>query len=70
MASNIPRSVLVAELAELHGLQLKSMADATYVGWTGEQLVAQQKRFDRISVLQRELEALDKTSGWSHSFWS
>jgi hypothetical protein len=38
------------------------MADATYVGWTHEELIAQQKRSDRIAVLQLELEALDGTS--------
>ena len=70
MPSAHSRAELVAELAELHSLQLKTMVDATFVGWTDEQLAARQKRYDRISVLQAELNALDATSGWSHSFWS
>jgi hypothetical protein len=70
MPSIPSRAELVTELAELHRTQLKSLTDATYVGWTREQLVAQQKRSDRISILQRELNALDGTAGWSHSLWS
>jgi hypothetical protein len=59
MPSGRSRAELVAELTELHELQLKSLTDATYVGWTREEMVAHQKRSDRIVVLQRELGALD-----------
>lgn len=62
MAAINSRAELVVELSELHRLQLQSMADATYVGWTHEELIAQQKRSDRIAVLQLELDALDGTS--------
>ena len=58
MASNASRAQFVAELAQLHRLQLKSVAAATFVGWTHEQEVAHWERSDRISVLQRELDAL------------
>jgi hypothetical protein len=69
MPSNPSRSELVAELTELRRLQLTSLADATYIGWTQEQQVAHQKRSNRISAVQRELNGLDGTSGWEHSFW-
>jgi hypothetical protein len=36
MPSACSRAELVAELTELHELQLKSLTDATYVGWTDE----------------------------------
>jgi hypothetical protein len=61
MAFNSSRAELVAELTELHKLQLKSIADATYLGWTREETVEHQKRSDHIAVLQRELSALDRT---------
>jgi hypothetical protein len=64
MAPNPSRAELVSELAELHGQQLRSMADATFVGWTSEQLAAHQKRSDRISQLQRDLDARDGTPEW------
>jgi len=70
MASNASRAQFVAELAQLHRLQLKSIADATFVGWTHEQEVAHWERSDRISVLQRELDALGGTSGLSQSLVS
>jgi hypothetical protein len=59
MALNPSRTEMVSELAELHRLQLKSIGDATYLGWTREQLAAQHTRADRIAVLQRELGTLD-----------
>jgi hypothetical protein len=58
------RAELVAELSELHRLQLESITDATYIGWTREQMAEHQDRSDRISALQRELFALDGISGW------
>jgi hypothetical protein len=64
-----PRSGLVAELAELHNLQFKALADATFVGWTRDHMVDYQKRSDRISAVQRELDALDGTSDWSRPLW-
>jgi hypothetical protein len=70
MAPNPFRADMVAELAELRRLQLKSISDATYIGWTHEQMVAQQKRSNRIAVLQRELDAIDGTSRWGYSLWS
>jgi hypothetical protein len=59
MTPNYSRAEMVSELAELRRLQFKSMDDATYVGWTPAQLTAQQKRADRISLLQHDLDALD-----------
>jgi hypothetical protein len=49
------RSELSAEIAELQNQQLKSFAAATFAGWTPEASTAHQKRSDRISVLQHEL---------------
>jgi hypothetical protein len=60
MPSNPSRSELVAELTELRRLQLTSLADATYIGWTQEQEVAHQKRSNRIWAVQRELNGLDR----------
>ena len=65
MTSNASRAQLVAELAQLHRLQLKSIVDATFVGWTHEEEVAHRERSDHISVLQRDLDALGQTSGLS-----
>jgi hypothetical protein len=59
MASKTNRSELVAEIPELHKLQLESFAKATFGGWTREQGIAHEERSHRISVLQCELNALD-----------
>src|SRR5207253_8005623 len=48
MASNASRAQFVAELAQLHRLQLKSIADATFVGWTHEQEVAHRSEERRV----------------------
>jgi hypothetical protein len=61
MVSNTKHTELVAEIAELHKLQLESFAKATFGGWTREQAIAHEERSRHISVLQRELNALDGT---------
>jgi hypothetical protein len=59
MVSDTKHRKLVAEIAELHKLQLESWRNATFGGWTREQETAHEERSRRISVLQRELNALD-----------
>jgi hypothetical protein len=44
---------------ELQTLQMKSIAAATFGGWTQEQVAAHNKRADRLERLIPELEALD-----------
>ena len=59
MASDYRRTKLVAEITELQTLQMKSIAAATFGGWTHEQVAAHDKRADRLERLIRELQALD-----------
>jgi hypothetical protein len=61
MVSDTKHTKLVAEIAELHRLQFESWRNATFGGWTREQETAHEERSRRISVLQRELNALDGT---------
>jgi hypothetical protein len=61
MASNRKRSELATEITTLQALQLESWRNATFGGWTREQEIAHQELSERISVLQRELNALDGT---------
>jgi hypothetical protein len=48
MAFDPRRAKLVAEIAELQRLQMKSIATATFGGWTSEQVAAHDKRADRL----------------------
>jgi len=58
MESTPRRAELVAEIAELQRQQLESFGVATFAGWTPEQSTAHLNRSDRISALQRELQAI------------
>jgi hypothetical protein len=61
MASD-PRPAKVAdEIRELQRLQMKSIASATFGGWTNEQVAAHDKRAEPLALLIRELDALDGT---------
>jgi hypothetical protein len=56
------RLALAAEIADLQGQQLESFAAATFSGWTPEQNTAHNKRSDRMSLLQRELNLMQTFS--------
>jgi len=62
MASNSRRAKLADEIVELQNLQMKSIAAATFGGWTHEQVAVHDKRAERLRLLIRELEGLDQTS--------
>ena len=61
MASDSRRAKLADEIRELQNLQMKSIAAATFGGWTREQVAAHDKRADRLERLIREFQALDGT---------
>jgi hypothetical protein len=61
MASDSRRAKLVAKIAELETMQTKSIAAATFGGWTREQEVAHDKRVDRPESLLRQVEPLTET---------
>lgn len=61
MASDSRRSILVAEIAELQTTQTKSIAAATFGGWTREEEAAHNKRADRLESLLRQVELLIET---------
>ena len=61
MASDSRRAKLADEIVELQNLQMKSIAAATFGGWTHEQVASHDKRAAHLRRLIRELEALDGT---------
>lgn len=52
------RAELTAQITSLHQDQIESLREATFTGWTPEQKAEHEKRKDRISELQRELNDL------------
>lgn len=60
MASHSRRAKLADEIRELQNLQMKSIAAATFGGWTREQVAAHDKRAEHLERLIRELDALSQ----------
>jgi hypothetical protein len=60
MASDSRRTKLAAEITELQNLQMKSIAAATFGGWTREQVAAHDRRAEHLERVIRELDALDQ----------
>jgi hypothetical protein len=58
MTSDPKYAKLIAEMAEFQRLQMKSIANATFGGWTHEEVAAHDKRANRIAALRRQLDAL------------
>jgi hypothetical protein len=56
------RAELLSAISELRRRQMDSSVNATYVGWTPEELAAHGKSADRIAALLRELGALDEAA--------
>jgi len=61
MAFNAKRAELVAEISELHRLQMGANHTATLGGWTRQSEAWYEMRDARIAALRRELEALEGT---------
>jgi len=52
---------LVAEIARLLKAKMKSVSDAAFGGWSREEEAAHKKHSERLAVLVRELEAIERT---------
>jgi len=61
MAFNAKRAELIAEISELHRLQMGANHTATLGGWTRQSEAWYEMRDARIAALRRELEALEGT---------
>ncbi len=61
MAFNAKRAELIAEISELHRLQMGANHTATLGGWTRQSEAWYEMRDARIAALRRELEALGGT---------
>lgn len=61
MAFNAKRAELIAEISELHRLQMGANHTATLGGWTRQSEAWYEIRDARIDALRRELEALEGT---------
>jgi hypothetical protein len=61
MAFGAKRAELIAEIAELHRLQMGPKRKATLGGWTRQAEAWHKMRAARVAALRRELEALDGT---------
>ena len=61
MAFSAKRAEITASIAELHRLQMESLRQATFGGWTCETEVAFDMRAARIAALCRELAVLEGT---------
>jgi hypothetical protein len=62
MDSKGTRAELLSAISELRRRQMDSSVNATYVGWTPEELATHGKRADRIAALFRQLGALDEAA--------
>jgi len=58
MAFSAKRVELIAEIAELHRLQMGANQKAALGGWTRQSEAWYERREARIAALRRELEAL------------
>jgi len=58
MAFSAKRVELIAEIAELHRLQMGANQKAALGGWTRQSEAWYERREVRIAALRRELEAL------------
>ena len=61
MAFNAKRAELIAEISELHRLQMGTNHTATLGGWTRQSEAWYEIRDARIAALRRELEVLGGT---------
>lgn len=59
MAFDSKRAELTTAISELHRLQMESMKDATFGGWTRESEAAYEIRAARIAALLRELAVIE-----------
>lgn len=59
MADASRKSQLTAELLLLAQQQLKTLEDATFLGWQPDQLDAYQKRGEQVSFLRHQLALAD-----------
>jgi len=57
MVQNLTHAEIVAELARLRKQRMESLANATFVGWTREEMAVEEGRLERIRALLRMLEA-------------
>jgi hypothetical protein len=63
MEAHSEREKLFAEMVDLQQQQPETHINAIYVGFTGEEQAATQRRGNRIALLRLQLAALDGNSG-------
>jgi hypothetical protein len=59
VAFDSKRAELTAAISELHRLQMESMKEATFGGWTCKSEAAYEIRAARIAALLRELAVIE-----------